>query len=120
MLADPVDAFWVRTALGYEGKPFQSVTQGSADLDLVPLVEGSAEIEAAPESAIATLAALFKQTLGDRVSAVRASTRLATSAGLPRRARSRATTASSKRSSPSTRISRARARPSSSSIPATR
>ena len=80
LLADPVDAFWVRTALGYEGKPFKSVTQGSADLDLVPLVEGSAEIEAAPESAIATLAALFKQTLGDKVSAVNASTRLATSA----------------------------------------
>ena len=28
LLSDPVDAFWVRTALGFDGKPFQSVTQG--------------------------------------------------------------------------------------------
>jgi molecular chaperone HtpG len=33
LLTDPVDSFWVRTALGYEGKPFKSVTQGAADLD---------------------------------------------------------------------------------------
>ena len=40
LLSDPVDAFWVRTALGYDGKPFQSVTQGAADLDKIPLAEG--------------------------------------------------------------------------------
>ncbi|MEM8813024.1 MAG: molecular chaperone HtpG, partial [Pseudomonadota bacterium] len=28
LLSDSVDAFWVQTALGYEGKPFQSITQG--------------------------------------------------------------------------------------------
>jgi molecular chaperone HtpG len=80
LLSDPVDAFWVRTALGYDGKPFQSVTQGDADLAQVPLAEGSVETETAPESAVATLAALFKQTLGDKVSMVRPSVRLATSA----------------------------------------
>jgi molecular chaperone HtpG len=80
LLADPVDAFWVRTALGYDGKPFQSVTQGDANLDNVPLKEGAEKDEAAPDAAFATLAALFKQTLGDKVSDVRASTRLATSA----------------------------------------
>ncbi len=80
LLSDPVDAFWVRTALGYEGKPFQSVTQGSADLDLVPLAEGESADEAAPESAVATLAARFKQALGDKVSEVRVSKRLASSA----------------------------------------
>ena len=80
VLADSVDAFWVRTALGYDGKPFQSVTQGAADLALVPLAEGAEESEAAPDSAVATLAALFKRTLGDRVSEVRASPRLTTSA----------------------------------------
>jgi molecular chaperone HtpG len=79
VLSDPVDAFWVRTALGFDGKPFQSVTQGAADLAKIPLVEGGTEAEAAPESAVATLAALFKQTLGDRVSAVRASSRLTAS-----------------------------------------
>ncbi len=81
LLADPVDAFWVRTALGFDGKPFQSVTQGSAELDKIPVAEGEADAEsdAANESAVGTLAALFKQTLGDRVSAVRASSRLTTS-----------------------------------------
>ena len=80
VLADPVDAFWVRTAIGFDGKPFQSVTQGAADLDTIPLAEGVGEAEAAPESAVATLAARFKQTLGDKVSAVRVSKRLAASA----------------------------------------
>ena len=79
VLSDPVDAFWVRTALGYDGKPFQSVTQGAADLDTIPVAEGAEAAEAAPESAVATLAARFKQTLGDKVSAVRASARLTTS-----------------------------------------
>ncbi|HET7715501.1 MAG TPA: molecular chaperone HtpG, partial [Bauldia sp.] len=79
ILSDPVDAFWVRTALGYEGKPFQSVTQGAADLDKIPVADEGETAEAAPESAVATLAARFKQTLGDKVNAVRASTRLTTS-----------------------------------------
>jgi molecular chaperone HtpG len=76
LLSDPVDAFWVRSALGYDGKPFQSVTQGAADLDKIPVAEGSETAEAAPESAVATLAARFKQTLGDKVNMVRASSRL--------------------------------------------
>jgi molecular chaperone HtpG len=80
ILSDPVDAFWVRTALGYEGKPFQSVSQGAADLDKIPLGEGAAAVDAAPEGATATLIALFKQALGEKVSAVRASTRLSASA----------------------------------------
>ena len=80
LLCDPVDAFWVRTALGFDGKPFQSVTQGAADLEKIPLAEGVSEDEAAPESAVATLAARFKQTLGDKVSEVRVSKRLGSSA----------------------------------------
>jgi len=81
LLADPVDAFWVRTALGYDGKPFQSVTQGAADLSKVPVAEGAADAgEEASESAVATLAARFKQILGDKVSEVRASARLTATA----------------------------------------
>ncbi len=80
MLTDPVDAFWVQTALGYEGKPFRSVTQGSADLDTIPLPDSADKPEAANAGDVATLAALVKQSLGDKVSAVRASERLATSA----------------------------------------
>ena len=80
VLSDPVDAFWVRSALGFDGKPFQSVTQGAADLDKIPLAEGdAAAADEAPASAVATLAALFKETLGDKVSAVRASSRLTAS-----------------------------------------
>src|SRR5450631_1500849 len=41
LLADPVDAFWVSTAAGYEGKPFKSVTQGAADIKAIPLAEGA-------------------------------------------------------------------------------
>ena len=40
LLSDPVDAFWVQSAIGFEGKPFKSVTQGAADLASVPLAEG--------------------------------------------------------------------------------
>lgn len=80
LLSDPVDAFWVKTALGFDGKPFQSVTQGAADLEKIPLPEGAEEQESAPEAAVGTLAALFKQALGERVSDVRPSTRLTTSA----------------------------------------
>ena len=80
VLPDAVDPFWVRTALGYEGKPFRSVTQGAADLDAVPLMEGTASPEPVSDAGVATLAALFKQTLGDKVSDVRVSSRLASSA----------------------------------------
>ncbi len=76
LLSDPIDAFWVRTALGFEGKPFQSVTQGNADLSLIPEVESSGE-EKASDAAVATLAARLKEALGEKVSEVRSSSRLA-------------------------------------------
>jgi hypothetical protein len=38
LLPDAVDSFWVTAGLDYEGKPFKSVTQGAADLALVPLL----------------------------------------------------------------------------------
>jgi molecular chaperone HtpG len=78
LLSDPVDAFWVRTALGFEGKPFRSVTQGAADLDAIPNETPTVEETARP-SDLATLTALVRQSLGDRVSEVRASARLASS-----------------------------------------
>jgi molecular chaperone HtpG len=56
------------------------VTQGSAALDQIPLVEDAEAGEAAPEAAAATLSVLFKQALGDKVSAVRMSSRLTASA----------------------------------------
>lgn len=76
-LADPVDAFWVQTALGFDGKSFQSITQGAADLSGMEGEDsGEPEEPRASKPAVATLAARIKQALGDRVSQVRASERL--------------------------------------------
>lgn len=75
LLTDAVDSFWVRMALGFDAKPFKSVTQGAADLDLIPL-EKEAPTPDTDEGATATLIALIKQTLGDQVADVRKSARL--------------------------------------------
>ena len=81
LLEDPVDAFWVTSCVGYEGKPFKSVTQGAADLSLVPLKEGETAPEA-PEAAseVAALATRLKETLKEHVEDVRLSSRLRDSA----------------------------------------
>ena len=75
LLADPVDNFWVMTALGYEGKPFRSITQGEAKLDAIPLAEGAKAPAAAPVTTGQLIDAL-KRSLGDAVSDVKVSTRL--------------------------------------------
>ena len=80
LLPDPVDAFWVASSAGYDGKPFKSVTQGAADIKLVSLLDGRTETDAkdiGPQ--VATLLAFMKQTLGDAVEDVRASDRLSES-----------------------------------------
>ena len=75
LLADPVDAFWVSTALGFDGKPFKSISQGAADIKSIPLAEGkTAPAEASAE--VATLIAYFKQTLEGEIAEARASDRL--------------------------------------------
>jgi molecular chaperone HtpG len=79
LLTDPVDSFWVRTALGFEGKPFKSVTQGAADLDNIAVKDDAAKSEADPGET-ATLIAAMKQALGERVQDVRVSKRLTDSA----------------------------------------
>ncbi|HOV04101.1 MAG TPA: molecular chaperone HtpG [Kaistiaceae bacterium] len=79
LLTDPVDAFWVATALGFDGKGFQSVTQGASDLDAIPAAEGEEAPKPETESAVAALAAFVKDALGDKVSDVRVSHRLADS-----------------------------------------
>ncbi len=76
LLTDPVDSFWVRTALGFDGKPFKSVTQGSADLDDIPLADKDEDKPAEDTAATGTLVALIKQSLGDKVADVRTSSRL--------------------------------------------
>ncbi len=75
LLADPVDAFWVSTAAGYEGKPFKSVTQGAADIKSIALAEGDKPPTETPAE-VATLFAYFKQILAGKVEDIRASDRL--------------------------------------------
>jgi molecular chaperone HtpG len=79
LLDDAVDAFWVTSALGFDGKPFKSVTQGDADIDLIPLVE-EARDACAPAADVGDLVAALKETLADSIEDVRVSTRLTESA----------------------------------------
>ena len=79
LLTDPVDAFWVRTSLGYDGKTFKSVTQGGADLDQVPLQDKPDEKDKSDDAATATLITALKAALGDAVQDVAKSNRLTSS-----------------------------------------
>ncbi|PPD46261.1 MAG: molecular chaperone HtpG [Methylocystis sp.] len=79
LLDDAVDAFWVTSALGYEGKPFKSVTQGAADIDAIPLVE-DAKADEPPATDVGDLVGALKETLAESVDDVRVSTRLTQSA----------------------------------------
>ena len=79
LFTDPVDSFWVRTAMGFDGKPFKSVTQGTADLDLIAVKDAPPKSEV-KESATAKLIIAMKEALGDKVKDVRSSTRLTDSA----------------------------------------
>ena len=80
LLTDAVDAFWTSARLEFEGKPLKSLSQGDLDLDLIPLVDEKAKDKSEPEADEATTIAVIKASLGDRVTDVRASTRLTTSA----------------------------------------
>jgi molecular chaperone HtpG len=80
LLTDSVDAFWTSARLDYEGKPLKSLSQGDLNFDLIPLLDKSAEEEPEPAADEATTIAAIKSSLGERVSDVRASTRLTTSA----------------------------------------
>ena len=84
LLPDQVDSFWVSgqfgQAIDHNGKPFKSVTQGAADLMLVPLAEGAEAPMTEASAATQAFLAFVKDTLGDAVSDVRASDRLTHSA----------------------------------------
>jgi molecular chaperone HtpG len=79
LLTDPVDAFWTSAPLDFGGKPLKSLSQGDVDFGLIPLIDDSAEDKASGANDAATIA-VIKDALGDRVSDVRASQRLTTSA----------------------------------------
>jgi molecular chaperone HtpG len=81
LLTDPVDAFWTSAPLDFGGKPLKSLSQGDIDFALIPLLDDKAEDkkdEAGADEAMTI--ALIKDALGERVSDVRASQRLTSSA----------------------------------------
>jgi molecular chaperone HtpG len=80
LLTDPVDAFWSSAPLDFEGKPLKSLSQGDIDLSLVPLLDDSKKDESTSDADEATIIAAIKLNLGDRVTDVRASQRLTSSA----------------------------------------
>jgi molecular chaperone HtpG len=82
LLTDPVDAFWTSAPLDFGGKPLKSLSQGDIDFGLIPLLEEkSAENDKdKPVTDEGAIIAVIKDTLGERVSDVRASQRLTSSA----------------------------------------
>jgi molecular chaperone HtpG len=80
LLTDPVDPFWTQSPLDFGGKPLKSLSQGDVDFGLVPLINDDAGDKEDPGADEAMTIAVIKDTLGDRVSDVKASQRLTTSA----------------------------------------
>ncbi|HXY98801.1 MAG TPA: molecular chaperone HtpG [Stellaceae bacterium] len=82
LLTDPIDEFWMPAVGVYEKHPLKSVTRGAADLAKIAGAETTEEKkpDAATDSAVASLIALFKLSLGDAVKDVRSSDRLTDSA----------------------------------------
>jgi len=82
LLSDPVDAFWTMMPSDYEGKPLKSLSKGEVDFGLVPLLDEGKKDEAkteAEQTDDAAVLAAVKAALGERVSDVTASSRLADS-----------------------------------------
>ena len=75
LLSDPVDNFWVTTALGFDGKPFQSITQGDTDISAIPLVDTKAKDtkDKKPVAEAGAMLTRLKTVLADAVSDVRIS-----------------------------------------------
>ncbi|TMJ80632.1 MAG: molecular chaperone HtpG [Alphaproteobacteria bacterium] len=80
LLTDPVDAFWTSAQLDFGGKPLKSLSQGDVDFGLIPLIDDNADKDKKPAADEATTIAVIKDALGEKVSDVRASQRLTTSA----------------------------------------
>jgi molecular chaperone HtpG len=80
LLTDAVDAFWTSASLDFQGKPLKSLSQGDVNFDLIPLVDNNAKDKAESVTDEAATIAVIKASLGDRVTDVRASQRLTTSA----------------------------------------
>jgi len=80
LLTDHVDSFWVTANAAFDGKPLKSITQGGADLSLIPLLDAKDEAKPEATPAIDGFVAFMKATLGDAVGDVKVSDRLTDSA----------------------------------------
>ncbi len=81
LLSDPVDAFWTSMPSEFDGKPLKSLSQGDLNLDLIPRIDEKDEAKKEePAADEAATIAVIKAALGERVSDVKASTRLTSSA----------------------------------------
>jgi molecular chaperone HtpG len=80
LLADMVDSMWVTSMPSFDGKKFKSVTQGAADLALIPLLDAKDETKPETNETVTQFITFVKTTLGEAVSDVRASDRLTDSA----------------------------------------
>src|ERR1700742_979851 len=82
LLTDPVDAFWTSAPLDFGGKPLKSLSQGDIDFGLIPPLDEKKDEndQDKPATDEAAIIAVIKDTLGERVSDVRASQRLTSSA----------------------------------------
>jgi len=77
LMTDAVDEFWIPAVHQFDGKPFKSVTQGSADLSAVKAKDEPEDKPAEGEDEkLSTLIAKLKTALGEAVSDVRKSDRL--------------------------------------------
>ena len=79
LLTDPVAAFWTSAPLDFGGKPLKSLSQGDVDFGLIPMLDDNAAKQSSGADEAATIA-VIKDALGEKVSDVRASQRLTTSA----------------------------------------
>ncbi len=80
LLTDPVDAFWTSAQLDFGGKPLKSLSQGDVNFDLIPKLDQDKDTKDEAKADEATVIAVIKDALGDRVSDVKASQRLTSSA----------------------------------------
>ena len=76
LLPDQIDSFWVMAGTSFDGKPLKSVTQGSADLALIPLLNPQQASSPEADKSVTDFIAFIKESLGELVSDVRSSDRL--------------------------------------------
>ncbi len=82
LFSDPIDSFWISTAAGFDGKQFQSITQGEVDLSAIKSKDAKeddkdkTEEKAEDNAASALLVAKLKEILAEKVQDVKISSRL--------------------------------------------